>query len=118
MEQDHETFWAIIEIMGHKTLAGELHPVELAGAGFLRIDIPATRSVQAWSKYLSTASIYGITPVDEQIARSVAEDLQERPLTLYSAGDLGRDLMREARQQLEMSLPQHKHDGPDDEYPL
>lgn len=37
-----ETFegWAILELMGHRRLAGYVREVEVAGAGMLRLDIP------------------------------------------------------------------------------
>lgn len=37
-----ETFegWAILELMGHRRLAGYVREVELAGQGMLRLDIP------------------------------------------------------------------------------
>jgi hypothetical protein len=35
-----ESGWAIIELMGHRRLAGWLSEEEVAGAAFLRIDVP------------------------------------------------------------------------------
>jgi hypothetical protein len=32
--------WAIVELMGHRRLAGYVREVELAGAGMLRLDVP------------------------------------------------------------------------------
>lgn len=32
--------WAILELMGHRRLAGYVREVELAGAGLLRLDVP------------------------------------------------------------------------------
>lgn len=114
-QQQQSSFWAVVEVMGHKTLAGEVHAIELAGHGYLRIEIPATRSVSAWSKIVSPGAIYAITPVDEQVARSTAEQLQEKPLTIYNAGDLGRDLFKEAEREVNRRLKGSMFDD-DDEF--
>lgn len=114
MEQQQSAFWAIVELMGHRTLAGEVHPMELAGHGYLRVEIPETGTVAAWNKILAPGAVYGLTPVDEALARSVAERLQERPLTLYSAGDLGRDLYHEAERRIAAAQPCVGHDETDD----
>lgn len=103
-DEKDSSFWAIVELMGHHKLVGELRDVNLAGNGFLRIDIPATRDVSAWSKYLSPQSIYAVTPIDEALARAMAEQLVARPITSYSVGDLGRDLLQEARQRVNRRL--------------
>ncbi len=116
-QQQQSSFWAIVEVMGHKTLAGEVHSIELAGHGYLRVEIPATKSISAWSKILSPGSIYGITPVDEQVARSVAEQLQERPLTIYGAGDLGRDLFQEAEHVVRQRLRGPLLEDDDNDHP-
>jgi hypothetical protein len=42
MDEAKEAFagWAIVELMGHRRLAGYVQEVELAGAGMLRLDVP------------------------------------------------------------------------------
>lgn len=37
--------WAILELMGHRRLAGYVREVELAGTGMIRLDIPKGRTV-------------------------------------------------------------------------
>ncbi len=43
MSSDSDTFsgWAILELMGHRRLAGYVTETELAGQGVLRLDVPA-----------------------------------------------------------------------------
>ncbi len=41
-ERDGFAEWAIVELMGHRRLAGYLREVEIAGRGFLRLDIPTS----------------------------------------------------------------------------
>jgi hypothetical protein len=69
--------WTIWEIMGHRRLGGYVREVELAGAGFLRIDIPGDGDGSYATQYYPPASVYGLTPCSEAAARAVA--LRNRP---------------------------------------
>lgn len=40
-EKDAFEGWAILELMGHRRLAGHVRAVEIAGAGMLRLDVPS-----------------------------------------------------------------------------
>lgn len=40
-EQDSYEGWTLVEQLGHKRLAGYVRSVEIAGAGMLRVDVPA-----------------------------------------------------------------------------
>jgi hypothetical protein len=81
--------WAIVEAMGFKKYAGHVTTQELAGASFIRVDVPECKSadvvVPAYSKLIGAASIYMITPTDEVTARKAARVLarQESPLPVY-----------------------------------
>jgi hypothetical protein len=57
--------WVILELMGHRRLAGRLTEQEVAGKGFLRLEI--TDSTQLYNP----ASVYCITPTTEETARAV-----------------------------------------------
>lgn len=76
---NHEPFaaWAILELMGHRRLAGFVQEVEVAGHGMLRIDIPAEIPT---TQYYSVGSVYCMTPTTEAIARRVAAGLQPEPV--------------------------------------
>ena len=65
--------WAIIELFGHTKLAGRVTEQVIAGAGFLRIDVP--RGDSFVTKLQSPKSVYGMTPCTEEIARAVAKTL-------------------------------------------
>ena len=77
--------WGIVELMGHRKMAGKLSEASIAGAGFIRVDVP---EVQGWdgeqnpayTKYLGPASIYAITPTDEETARAAAARLRALPV--------------------------------------
>jgi len=68
--------WAILEIMGHVRLAGRAREQAIAGAGFLRIDVPEANGVPAFTRLYRVNSIYSITLVSEDFARPAAASPQ------------------------------------------
>lgn len=77
-----ETFdqWAIVEMLGHRRVAGRIREVQLAGAGFLRLDIPATNGHGDQTQYIAPGSVYALHPVSETVARHMAEQLRPEPV--------------------------------------
>jgi len=71
--------WAILELMGHRRLAGYLSEVSLAGGSFVRIDVP-TDINKSVTQFYSAAAIYCITPTSEETARAVAKGAQPAPV--------------------------------------
>lgn len=73
--------WALVEIMGHRTRAGRISEVVIAGAKFLRVDIP-TDDGQFITEYYGGSSIYAIRPGTEEIIRAnrPAMRIPSRPL--------------------------------------
>jgi hypothetical protein len=65
--------WAIVELMGHRRLAGRVSQAEQYGVAMLRLDVPATDDAQAATQFYGGSSIYCVTPVSEEVARRVAE---------------------------------------------
>lgn len=80
-----ETFdcYAIVDVMGHQRYIGRVTEQVIAGQGFVRVDIPKTDKVQAWTKLIGTSSIYAITPVSEEIAKAMANRSQAEPVLAY-----------------------------------
>ena len=72
--------WAIVELMGHQRMAGEITEVTIAGHGFIRIDVPATSKAPAFTRMVSPSSIYAINPTTQDLARRAAEAFQPRPV--------------------------------------
>lgn len=83
--------WAVIELMGHVTMAGRVSEYSIAGSAFIRVDVPKTSRVGAFTKFYGPGSVYCITPVDEQIAMSTAEELCNVPVSGYTVGDYDED---------------------------
>lgn len=77
--------WAIVELMGHRRLAGFVRDVELFGGRRLRIDVPKSGEPLGSTEWIATqfygtAALYCVTPTDEATARRVAALSQPEPV--------------------------------------
>lgn len=81
--------WAIVEVMGHNKFAGYVSEQTIAGKSFVRVDVPESGAVPAFSKMFGPDSIYCITPVSELVAKSLADGLRSKPLQEF---DLPSDI--------------------------
>lgn len=70
---------AILELMGHRRMAGKVEEVEVAGVGFIRVDIPDTEKRKGFTQLVSPKSIYAITPCDEETAAKAAKITTPEP---------------------------------------
>lgn len=93
--------FAILELMGHRRLAGKVSEAEIGGGAFLRIDMPMKDGSNS-TQFYSPGSIYCITPTTEEIAREVALASQPEPVNKW-----------EFKQLVEFG---HSSDGLDEEY--
>lgn len=87
MSQQEDTFspvWAIIEVMGHRTYAGRVTEQRIAGAGFVRIDIPEVGGKGGTTKMLGTSSIFALHLTTEEIARSYVERGHEQAIDAFA----------------------------------
>ena len=89
--------WAVVEVMGHKRFAGFVTEQTIAGAAFVRVDVPAVETLPAFTKLLGAASIYAITPCTEETARAFAAKMQERAFSTYEAPRLTHETAANAR---------------------
>jgi len=74
--------WAILELMGHRRLAGKVTEATIGGGAFIRIDIPMKGGTTS-TQFYSPGSIYCITPTSEAIAREVAKSSQPEPVNRW-----------------------------------
>ena len=78
--------WAILELLGHRRLAGYVTVVELAGQPMLRLDVPGQvyggEETGKATQFVGAGSIYALTPTTEEIARAVA--LKDRPAPVHA----------------------------------
>lgn len=75
--------WAIVEVMGHRRWVGHVTEEVIAGHSFVRVDVPATGTLQAFTKLLGPQSIYAITPVSEEVARRLVSSEGARPVEAW-----------------------------------
>ncbi len=83
-EREQYSGWSILELMGHRKLGGLVSQEEIAGHGFLRIDVylPGADKPIA-TQYVSPQAVYAITPTTEAIARQLAESCKPEPVTQW-----------------------------------
>lgn len=62
--------WAIVELMGHRRLAGRVQETRLGGADVLRIDVPAGDGFT--TQFYGGSALYCLTPTTESVARQIA----------------------------------------------
>jgi hypothetical protein len=77
--------WAIVELMGHRRLAGHVGEQEIAGSAFLRLDVPAATG-EGVTQFYSPSAVYCITPTTEDIARKVAAKYVPAPVSRFELG--------------------------------
>lgn len=88
--------WAIVEVMGHRVFAGFVREEQVAGSGFIRIDVPEIPSLideerrPAFSKLFSPGAIYAITPCTQVVATEAANQYRERPYQVFELPMLPR----------------------------
>jgi hypothetical protein len=84
MSEQRDSFegWAILELFGHRKLGGRLSQVEIAGQGFIRIDVPDVEADQA-TQFYAPSAVYGITPCTEATARAIAAYQRPQPVTVW-----------------------------------
>lgn len=80
--------WAVLELMGHRKLAGLVSEATIAGGAFIRIDVPGASGPEA-TQFYAPQAVYCITPVSEELARRVALTTAPRPVTRW---DLPREV--------------------------
>lgn len=76
------TEWCIVEMMGHRRIAGHVTERTIAGHGFLEVRIPSEPPMM---QLIQPSSIYALTPCTEETARAYAKTLSPEPLTLFDA---------------------------------
>jgi len=65
--------WGILELMGHRRLAGKLSEQVIAGGNFIRIDIPGEKLGQLTTQFYSPNAVYCISPTSQEVAQSVSK---------------------------------------------
>jgi hypothetical protein len=80
--------WAIVELMGHRKIAGKVSEQIIAGAPLLRIDVPEVPAQAAFTTFYGPHTIYSLTPTTEEIARRFACAMRTMPVDPYEIRQL------------------------------
>ena len=72
--------WAIIELMGHRKVAGKVTEENIGGASFIRTDIYVTGDEVKITQYYNPTAVYSITPVTKETAVKYAARNIETPI--------------------------------------
>lgn len=80
--------WAIVELLGHRRLAGRASEQMIAGAVMLRLDVPETEAGAAFTQFYGAGSIYCLTPTTEEIACKMAGYIRARPIDVFEMKQL------------------------------
>lgn len=112
MQQQPEQFdqWALCELMGRQRIAGRVTEKTVAGAGFLQVDVPETKTNPAFTRLIAPGSLYAINPVTEEVARMYAENLNVKPIESWDI----REFMKKAeahRIELQAAGPRYNEEG-------
>ena len=75
--------WAIVELMGHKVVAGQVSKSEMLGKPLLRVDVPTTTTYPEFTQFYGETAIYCVTFVSEDVARLTAESMKVNPVSVY-----------------------------------
>lgn len=108
MEAEKFDLWCIVELFGHNRIAGRCTEQNVAGTNMLRVDVPETKKNKAFTRILSSSAIYAINPVQEDIAKAVAESLNVAPITPWELSEMVKDEV--------LKLPAQFDDAIDEDY--
>ncbi len=92
---DNSMSWGIVELMGHKVVAGLVSKSEMLGKPMLRVDVPATSVFPEFTQFYGEAAIYCVTFVSEQVARLTAEQTKLNPVSVYVPDLITKDRVNE-----------------------
>lgn len=91
--QDVFEGWCILELMGHRRLAGYVREQTVGGASFLRLDVPGPtpESPATATQFYSPTAVYCITPTTETIARRLAQTSRPEPVQRWELPPAPKD---------------------------
>ena len=75
--------WAILELMGHRRLAGLVKEQTIGSASFIRIDVFTAGDKAIATQFYNPSAVYCMTPTTEDLARRIAEKERPEPVTKW-----------------------------------
>lgn len=110
--------WCLVELFGHARIAGKCTEENIAGANFLRVDVPETSTQPALTRFFGAAAIYAINPIDEHTARHMAAALQVKPIDSWNISEVMKKYQQQNLLEEELRASTGEDDETPDEEPL
>jgi hypothetical protein len=85
MQTEKLELFAIVELLGHQTMAGKITEQTIAGVSFLKIDVPETKYQPAFTRLVNPSSVYAINPITEDIMNEMAARYRKAPILSWDA---------------------------------
>lgn len=80
--------WALVELFGHQKIVGKVTEASMAGGAFLRVDVPSFNGSPGFTRFFSPGAIYSINPVTEEVARALADQHRNEPVSRFELPQL------------------------------
>lgn len=87
-ETKTEIGWALVELMGHQRIVGNVSESVVAGGAFLRVDVPESDGQPAFTRMYGSQAIYCISPVAEDVARELIKRCRPEPVSRWEVPQL------------------------------
>lgn len=114
--QDSYSGFAVVELYGHRKVAGRVAPVQQFGTEMLRVDVPGADGETIITQFYGGSSIYGLTPCSEETARRVVAQTYDLPDLVKLAIEAAKPTVEPAQLTLDrVRFPQRDDDGEDDD---
>jgi hypothetical protein len=119
MIDDNTKTWGIVELMGHKVVAGMVSKSEVLGKPMLRVDVPATSTYPEFTQFYGETAIYCVTFVSEEVAKRTAEANKTNPVSVYVPDLITREQLDETVKKYQEQITRLRAlpDGRQDEDP-
>ncbi len=75
--------WSILELMGHRRLAGLIKEQTIGSASFIRIDVPDGKGGFSATQFYNPAAVYCMTPTSKEVAEQVAARDRPEPVSRW-----------------------------------
>lgn len=92
--------WCILELMGHRRLAGQLREELVGGSVMLRIDV--AKADGNMTQFYGGSAVYCITPTTEAVARAFAATLTGGPVMRYEIDQKTLDYYTHNNREIEL----------------
>jgi hypothetical protein len=83
MEQEQKEQFAVVEMMGHRKIAGAIKQSELAPGALIRVDVFGANGEIERTEHVGSSAIYDITICSEQTAKAAAIAHSPQPSFAY-----------------------------------